>query len=388
MVNETVTLLFILGAAQGLFLAVLLAGKRTNTTANRILAVAMVAFAVSLAQDVYYRRELYRAMPHFIGVGVPLIFIFGPILYLYAKAVSEGATSFRRGWLLHFLPFALATLYLLPFYLQSGAEKAAYLTRLMREGPPGDVVLIQNLYFPHGITYVVLTILLLRRHRAHLRDTHSFQERVNLAWLRNLTIAIVAVWAVATAMHVLAATGLAIGRLDSTVTSLAVAVMIYGIGYFGLKQPEIFHPPNHGQAVPASTPPAIVEEGGGYEKSGLTQAQAETHLQTLLRVMKERQLYKDSMLTLQDLAEEMAISQHHLSQVINMQLGKNFYDFVNAYRAEEAMQRLRDPRSADVTILTIALEAGFNSKSSFNTFFKKYTGVTPSQYRTEVPQVA
>ena len=304
------------------------------------------------------------------------------------RAVSEGGQRFRKRWLLHFIPFALVTLYLLPFYVRSGPEKLAYLDRLMGGAVPGDVVLIQNLYYPHGIAYVVLTIALLRRHRASLQDTHSFIERINLVWLRNLTIGIVAVWVIATLFHLLDVAGFATGESQSRATSIAVAILVYAIGYLGLKQPEIFHPPEKSEPLPERAPPAASDESAGYEKSGLTQAQAETYAQRLLQLMEERQLYKDSLLTLQDLADEMSISQHHLSQVINTQTGKNFYDFVNGYRAEEAMRRLRDPKSSDVTILTIALESGFNTKSSFNTFFKKYTSVTPSQYRLRVSNAA
>ncbi|QXD13925.1 helix-turn-helix domain-containing protein [Rhodocaloribacter litoris] len=104
-------------------------------------------------------------------------------------------------------------------------------------------------------------------------------------------------------------------------------------------------------------------------------------MRQLLRLMEEKQLFKNSLLTLADLAAEMSISAHNLSEVINRQLGKNFYDFVNSYRAEEMMRRLRDPQFASLTILAIAEESGFNAKSTFNAFFKKYTGLTPSQYR-------
>ena len=97
--------------------------------------------------------------------------------------------------------------------------------------------------------------------------------------------------------------------------------------------------------------------------------------------MAETRPYLDSQLTLQDLAEELAISPHNLSEVINTQAGKNFYDFVNGYRVEEAKRRLRDPRHANLTILAVATDSGFNSKATFNAFFKRSTGQTPSQYR-------
>jgi AraC-like DNA-binding protein len=149
----------------------------------------------------------------------------------------------------------------------------------------------------------------------------------------------------------------------------------------GIKQPEIFQRP------PDDTPEPVlateVDEPAGYERSGLTQAQAEAHVQRLVRLLEEKQLHRNSLLTLDELAGELRVTPHHLSQVINTQLGKNFYDFVNGYRVEETKRRLRDPKSSRLTILAIALECGFNTKSSFNTVFKKHTGVTPSQYRSQ-----
>src|SRR5687768_2343137 len=104
--------LLMLGAAQGLFLAVLLTTKRTNSAANRILGVAMLAFSVSVLESLLYSGGQYRSWPHLIGLSKPLIFTFGPILYLYVVAVSLGGHVFRSTWLLHFIPAGLVALYL------------------------------------------------------------------------------------------------------------------------------------------------------------------------------------------------------------------------------------------------------------------------------------
>lgn len=390
---ELINTLLILGAAQGLFLGAVLAARRANSAANKLLAVAMFAFSVFILQSVYYARGYYAAYPHFIGVSQPLVFLFGPLLYLYAQTVSTGGHTFRRVSLVHFVPFGLVTLYLVPFYLQEGTAKAAYMEALLRDGPPLDLAIIEQLQYPYGILYVALTIGLLRRYRARLKDTYSSTERINLLWLRNLTVGVVAVWALATGLNLLEVAGLGAAGLEAQLTALAVSVFVYGIGYLGLRQPEIFHPlppPVERQGGAVDGPPALgarealpapPDERSGYGKSGLTQAQAEAHMQELLRLMDAEQPYKRSLLTLPELAEELSISVHNLSEVINTQAGKNFYDFVNGYRLEEAKRRLRDPDTLHLTILAIAEESGFNSKSTFNTFFRKHTGLTPSQYR-------
>jgi AraC-like DNA-binding protein len=108
---------------------------------------------------------------------------------------------------------------------------------------------------------------------------------------------------------------------------------------------------------------------------------ARIHMQALIQAMDERKLYRKGDLTLQDLADVLGISPHNLTEVINTQSDQNFYDFVNGYRVREVQERLHDPRSAHLTILAIGLEAGFQSKSSFNAVFKRHTGMTPSDYR-------
>jgi AraC-like DNA-binding protein len=388
---EWVYLLLMLGAAQGVFLAVLLATKRTNVVANRLLAIVMLSFSLFIVQGVYYALEWYLTFPHFIGVSRPLIYLAGPLLYLYTRTVSEGRHSFNKKWLLHLIPFALVALYSLPRFLSDGPTKVARLQRLLSEGPRLDQIILEQLQYPYGILYVVLTIALVRRHEARLQHTHSYVEQINLLWLRNLTIGIAAVWLVASAFNLLEIAGFEVGEFEELITSIAVAILVYAIGYLGLKQPEIFHPPSQIQVTTESSAPAPeasaaahAPDGGAdtiaYEKSGLSEAQAEAYLAKLLRLMEEKRPFTNSFLTLQDLADQMSISAHNLSQVINTRLGKNFYEFVNGYRIEEVKRRLSDPKSRHLTILAIGLDSGFNTKSTFNAFFKKYTGLTPSRY--------
>ena len=96
--------------------------------------------------------------------------------------------------------------------------------------------------------------------------------------------------------------------------------------------------------------------------------------------MENEKPYLNNRLGLKDVAEYLNISVHHLSQVINEQLDKNFFDFVNDYRVTEVKNLLRDPKHKQFTLLAIAYDCGFNSKSSFNSVFKKITGLTPSSY--------
>jgi AraC-like DNA-binding protein len=129
----------------------------------------------------------------------------------------------------------------------------------------------------------------------------------------------------------------------------------------------------------SSSLPAV--KVGKYEKSGLTEAKAKQYLAALQQLMESEKPYTNSELTLLQLAEMLVISPHNLSEIINTQLQLNFFDFVNGYRVEKARRDLIDPTKQHLKILSISFEAGFISKTAFNTIFKKFTNLTPSEYR-------
>ena len=114
-----------LGALQGILLATVLLTRRTQRTANRLLAALMVAFSIYLVSDVYYAAGLVRDFPHFFGASYPLPWVFGPLVYLYTVAASNSDWRFRPRDALHFAPPVIVIVLTLPIYLLSGAGKMA-----------------------------------------------------------------------------------------------------------------------------------------------------------------------------------------------------------------------------------------------------------------------
>ncbi|MET0081363.1 MAG: helix-turn-helix domain-containing protein, partial [Candidatus Thiodiazotropha lotti] len=165
-------------------------------------------------------------------------------------------------------------------------------------------------------------------------------------------------------------------------------------GYMGLRQPAIFTQQhrsgpqtkdqsldaqaNHTDADLNDTDPSPTQ--AKYQRSALDSDTSQLLYQELQNHMDEHHTFLDSKLTLPQLAAQLSISPNYLSQVINEQAGCNFFDFINRLRVEEAQRRLT-AESAQMNILGIALDAGFNSKSAFYTAFKRHTGQTPSEYR-------
>jgi len=392
----------LLGAVQGLILAGVLVLRRRNRTANRILAVAMLAFTISLMTAVYHAAGLEQLFPHFFGAAYLMPLLFGPLFYLYAATASDRARRLTRRDALHFAPFVLALVAGLPIYLMSGPDKIAFYQALQRGEVPPLLQVIDPLKLVSGVSYAGVTLLFLRRHRARVKDSYSSLEHVNLRWLVRLAAAVAAIWGLAVVDDVTQLLQSPAFRRGDDIITLAVALLVYGIGYMALRQPEIFRfdtadypvvgaeptaPP--GRVTPASAvaPESVVETapvGSRYERSGLSDWEAAALKRALLAAMDQDRPWQDSNLTLADLARRLSTTPHKLSEVLNSQLEQSFYDFVNGYRVRYVQRRIEDDDTKNLTILSLALDAGFASKSTFNDVFKKHTGLTPSDYRRSV----
>jgi AraC-like DNA-binding protein len=379
----------LLGTIQGVFLAGVLATKRTNRTANRLLAVLMVSFSIFLATSVYHVAGLEQRFPHFFGFGHPQVFLFGPLIYLYAISAADRNRVFTRRDALHFLPFLATVVIGLPVYLSSGPEKIEFYNQLRSGNEPLHLVIIDQLKLVSGTIYSVLTIAFLRRHRERVKESYSSTERVNLRWLLWLGASAAGIWLMAIMFQVVGFT-----RGDDYI-SLAISVLVYGIGYMGLRQPEIFrfetaeypvtrlHTANEraDETADEKADETAGLAGPRYERSGLTDREAGRLKDALMAVMDNERPWRDSGLTLADLAARLNTTPHKLSEVLNSQLGQTFYDFVNGYRVREVQRRIAAGDGRALKMLSLALDAGFASKSTFNQVFKKFTSQTPSDYR-------
>ena len=180
-------------------------------------------------------------------------------------------------------------------------------------------------------------------------------------------------------------------RLRDEHVSLAIALLVYAIGYLGLRQPEVFRYETAEFRVPEQTATLILSQPSQepintprYERSGLGDEEAAQLGEALLAIMSAENPWKDSELTLADLATRLDSTPHKLSEVLNSEIGQTFYDFVNGYRVREVQRRIRAGEAKTLKMLALALDAGFASKSTFNQAFKKHTSQTPSDFRQAV----
>jgi AraC-like DNA-binding protein len=376
----------IVGALQGLVLTTALATQRTNRTANRLLATLMATMTIYLAAGPYYRAGLIRVYPHFFAVSYQTTWLFGPLVYLYARAASDRSWRFEWKDLVHFVPVTITTIATAPIYVMSGAEKIATWERWSVEGVGGALAYLDPTKYVSGIAYSAATVVYLVRHRREVEQSYSNIERVNLRWLLWLSVATGGIWVLVT--------GLKVARVSSSVRDayvvMALSLLVYAIGYMGLRQPEVFR--YEATGLPASGPdnesgpPPVGLDASvpRYAHSGLDDVGAAQLNASLLRIMETEQPWKESELTLADLASRLNSTPHKVSEVLNSQMRQTFYDFVNGYRVREVQRRIEAGDARSLKMLALAMDAGFASKSTFNEAFKKHTRQTPSAFRQAV----
>jgi len=388
--------ILVAGAVQGVCLAVLLFTRRQNQLANRLLGILMLLLSFQSVLVAFDTRDFFLAFPHLSKVSWLLPSLFGPLIYLFTAKLTSERPAWHKKDFLHLIPFGLCLLYLLPYYIQPAEVKIAYLDDFEKASEDDFGLLNQLLNFLH-LAYTGAALLLIRKHERHILQRFSALHKVRLRWLRQfvrLAFGIILFGVMAFYARKWQVPGLtAIYHFHY----LGVIICIYWIGYRALAQPAIFNRARRqvlaqevsstlpekeaGQEPNAEQLPAEEEATAAkYQKSGLREEAADEYLQQLLCYMEEQKPYLQNELTIQDLAEAVAIPRHHLSRIINERLAKNFYDFVNEYRVDEAKRLLLDPSFSHYTTLGIALEAGFNSKPTFNAVFKKQTGLTPTAF--------
>jgi AraC-like DNA-binding protein len=361
----------LLGVAQALLLAAaLLNVKRGNRIANRLLAAFVTGLAISVGGATMASEPLILLYPHLLKIQDPFQFLAAPLLFLYIRTLIKGSSGSGKKDLLHFIPFGLCFLYFAPFYLQSGEAKVisvgSYSYFWHRWGYIRSTTLLVQV-----IIYLSLIALLLAAYSRRFKRQTSSADKSVLFQVRFMLATVASIWIIG-ALKFLFTTFYPV--YDTQTVDLLIpasaSLLVYAMGYMGLRRPEVL---TGMDALPPSPP--------RYEKSTLTLERSDTYLQRLRDLMNTEKPYLDGDMTLQKLAKALAISPHHLSQIINEQLNQNFFDFINTYRIEEAKRMLHDPAKKHYSILAVSEEVGFNSKSAFNTAFKKHVKMTPSEFR-------
>ncbi|RAJ25087.1 helix-turn-helix protein [Gelidibacter algens] len=372
---------YFVGVIITFFLAFILLSKRNKSDADRILFFWLLTIGIHLSFYYLSINGQQFNFPFLLGIDLSLPLIHGPFLYLYTASV----TNQIKGWnisILHFLPVLISLIALIPFFRLPNEDKILV---YKNEGLGHETLMTVTTIaiILSGIIYVIWSLVLLKNHRQNILKQFSYSEKINLYWLRYLILGIGVIW-----FFVIFGT--------EEMTFLSVVLFVIFIGYFGINQVGVFTQKKsfivHDNIQVAITTNSedgnlefeseIIEEKKTqkYEKSGLTDETAKDIHDVLSQKMEEEKFFVNPELTLVELAQFIDVHPNNLSQVINTYEEKNFYDYINSKRIEMFKEIVESPESKKYTILSLAFDCGFNSKSSFNKYFKKETNLTPSEY--------
>ncbi len=363
------------------FIAFLLLTKKHKALNDKILVVWMVIIGIHLLGYYFNQGGYWEIYPHLIGVTAPFPLLHGPMLFLYTHYSLYNARKLKGVDYLHFAPAFGAYMYMFNFFFfYSTHEKTMVDTGEIQDFNVFALVLLIACLVS-GLTYAVLSYRLTTRHEHQLNDNFSHQEGISIRWLRNCIISIGLVFLSATI--IIAARDffdLHLPFNGDYIIYLIIIGFVFYIGYFGIKQENIFI--NNSPLV--SPEVKETENTEKYRNSGMKSEFSRELYQKLMKIMSEEKPYLDPRLSLARLAAMLEVSPNQLSQVINQEARVNFHDFVNNYRVEEFIYRAGENKN--YSLLALAFDSGFNSKSSFNNIFKKQKGLSPSAYLSKQVQ--
>ena len=362
--------ILIASVAIGIFLLVLLLlGRKPNRLATHLFAGILVVLVATNFDNWLYASGLWTEALRLIGFSRGSILLVGPLMYLYAKSITD--PDFRLGprHLLHTIPYSLSLAYLIPVIFFSDPEfKRQYIRLPMEPGMQllGWMRLVFVGYLVHLAIYLGWSVRMVRREiSSHQTISYIVPITDRLNWLRRFTIAILLCFIVlAIPLGYTIVFGAYHPGINFAITTL-YSILIFYLGAVALRNEKLVLP----------------DFARKYQTLTLSPEQEQKFADRVAELFQVQKIYLDPNLTLKSAADLVGTPAGYLSRHINEVHRKSFPDFVNQCRVEEVKRRMSDPRFANLTILGLAMEVGFSSKSSFNAAFKKITGQNPSDYK-------
>ena len=382
-------LLLLFGAGQGLVVSSLcLLPASGNRRARFALAGLTFLVAVQLLEATLALTGGYARFPDLIFVTRPTTFLIGPLLWLYVRSLVRPSRAVRSLDLVHGLPAAVCLVQLAPFFARTGSEKLAVFHSTFGAGPGPVYLFFWTVYVLQLALYGAAAVRQLSSYERAWRSSESGGRILRVHRLRNVLSLFVA----HVVINAFVVAGLhATGRYssDADFASLAVlAILVFAMAWSTLRDSGFLFPDLGSLRTASAAAPREAASTDRarprYATSALDEERRRDLLARLDAEMNRRRAWENGSLRLADLARFVGVPPHQVSEALNAGAGRSFYDYVNGYRIEAALRRLRD-RQPGETILEIALEVGFHQKKSFHAAFRKATGTTPTAWLRDHP---
>jgi len=377
-INSFGDILNILTAFLSLFFAFfLLTIKSKNRFSNVLIALYLIISAID-ASTIITSQLILRNYPGF-GLLLNTTLFFGPpILYLFIRSVCFHNIKLQKEHFLHVIPFVLAIVLLIPrFYFENYDNKISILSA--KDEVIIEIKLVYLLLHLQTIAYIIASFLVVLRSKKLLLENYSGGNINHYNWLISLLTIVSVEIVVSTFKNVFLLYDLDYQyRLSMTITGTVAFLFICWLVLQALRSPELYGKVYSKQLLVKQL---ITDESNIQLVKNDLSSENENIIGSILDYMESDKPYLEPSLSIYNLSKRLDLPSKDLSILINHHLNKHFFDFVNEYRIKNAMKLLSDKGNKDLTVLEILYKVGFNSKSSFNTAFKKYTSQTPTQFR-------
>lgn len=358
--------LIAVGSINAFFFSLVVFNKDERTKADNLLTILFVILGLSFGV-VYLSYVLDLPDLQLLIWNISLL--IAPIFYLYAQLQIKRNAQLEKIDLIHLLPYVMSSVYLIVsivFYTDTEIKNLfdSFDNGIKYTSPLFAVfTLFEILVVPF---YTILIFRLLKKHNKTIKLFFSNLIDLDLVWLRVLMIGILFIWFLINFTFYLPS----LSDANSLKNGFGISfIFIFYLGYFATKQKPIYVKEVINQS-----------ENKKYYKSEIKIDEIELLYTKLLDVLEKEKPYLEPNISLFNLAKILSISSHSLSQVINSKSEMNFFELMNTYRINEFIRKIKNGENKKFTLISIAYDCGFNSKSTFNRVFKMVTGQTPSKY--------
>jgi len=359
-------IIFSIGIAQGLFLIIaLLLLKEKRKISINLLIFLLLCFLSLIINEWFKTLFTVEQMAFTYRIGETIPLLIGPLFLFYIMSVVKSDFNLDKKLFVHFLPFIIFLVLFLPFYLKPTGFKIQFIKSLDGKATTTGLALFSFFKGIHSVVYFIISWFYVKRNSITInkRVKPWFNVKLLMRLILLQLIAIVIIYGVVGLEYFNPVIEIESDRISSLILTLSFFVFAFAI---------ILVPSS---MVPEKLPRA---KKGRYLSSSLKEKDKKLIISNLNELLTDKKLYLNSDLSLVELAEMLDVNSNQLSQVINEVLAKNFHQLINEYRVDEVKRNISDQSK---TLLGIALDSGFNSKSAFNRIFKKNTGLTPSEYK-------
>ncbi|MXO05650.1 AraC family transcriptional regulator [Flavobacterium sp. HBTb2-11-1] len=354
----------------------LLTVQTKNKLANRLFACYLIFFAIDNS-GIFIDENFIRYHFNFEFFRWTICTLVLPAFYLYVVSVCFADFRLRSKHLLHLIPFVLTNVvFLFRLYLLNEANKRLFYDHRDQSPEMFYLFLVLGLQI---VVYSIGVFLVLKKYREIFQENYTNPRTSIFKWLFQISMALFVLYYLSIAKNILRYAAIDFLWWSNTILQFWVLTITCWFVLKALNYPELFRGIDSKLLLARDILPKKNNESTDAKDS--QNEVIANQILALRHYMTEKEPFLDPSLTIQELSNQIEIPVRDLSVLINQHMDQHFFDFVNEYRIQKAMEILKNPSKKDLTVLEILYEVGFNSKSSFNTSFKKYTNLTPTAYR-------